>query len=106
MQFHEKNYDLLDFTRFFFLYFYKKISGPLWIWQKKKSRFICEYKKKFQARKTTMEDILEDPEAIAQLYLLWTNKISNNSESGRNLVELSQQIDKGYVKEERKPIYR
>ena len=53
-----------------------------------------------------MEDILEDPEAIAQLYLLWTNKISNNSESGRNLVELSQQIDKGYVKEERKPIYR
>ena len=61
---------------------------------------------KFQARKTTMEDILEDPEAIAQLYLLWTNKISNNSESGRNLVELSQQIDKGYVKEERKPIYR
>ena len=53
-----------------------------------------------------MEDILEDPEAIAQLYLLWTNKISNNSESARNLVELSQQIDKGCVKEERKPIYR
>ena len=53
-----------------------------------------------------MEDILEDPEAIAQLYLLWTNKISNNSESGRNLVELSQQIDKGCVKEERKSIYR
>lgn len=57
-------------------------------------------------KKTTIEDILEDSEAIAQLDWLWTNKIRNNLDGGRNLVELSQQVDKGCLKDDRKPIFR
>merc|ERR1712209_6691 len=50
-----------------------------------------------------IEELLEDPEVIAQLDWLWSNKMVNDT---RSVVELSQQVDKGCVKEELKPIER
>ena len=52
---------------------------------------------------TAIEELLEDPEVIAQLDWLWSNKMVNDT---RSVVELSQQVDKGCVKEELKPIER
>ena len=56
-------------------------------------------------KETALEEILEDPEVIAQLDWLWSNKI-NSSEPGRSVVELSQEVDQGCVKDEPKPIER
>ena len=54
-----------------------------------------------------LEEILGDPETIAQLDWLWSNKISANVNNTRStVVEISQQVDKGCVKEELKPIER
>ena len=52
-----------------------------------------------------MDEILEDPEIIAQLDWLWSNNLGAHSEAA-NVVELSQQVDKGCVNEELKPIAR
>ena len=63
----------------------------------------------FQAEKeaAALEEILEDPEVIAQLDWLWSNKISNAVNDTRStVVEISQQVDKGCVKDELKPIQR
>ena len=58
-------------------------------------------------KETALEEILEDPEVLAQLDWLWSNRFANETDSGRPtgcLVELSKQVDKGCVKEELKPI--
>ena len=63
----------------------------------------------FQAEKeaAALEEILEDPEVIAQLDWLWSNKISSAVNDTRStVVEISQQVDKGCVKDELKPIQR
>ena len=58
-------------------------------------------------KETALDEILEDPEVLAQLDWLWSNRFANETDSGRPtgcLVELSKQVDKGCVKEELKPI--
>jgi hypothetical protein len=61
-------------------------------------------------KEAILEVLMEDPEAIAQLDWLWSNRLnSTKSETGPSLVELSQQVDKGCVKEDSnilKPIER
>lgn len=49
-----------------------------------------------------LEEILADPEVIAQLDWLWSNKINNET----SIVELSRQVDKGCVEDELKPIQK
>ena len=62
-------------------------------------------------KETALEEILEDPEVLAQLDWLWSNKMEKMTEEDSGhagntgcLAELSQQVDKGCVKEELKPI--
>ena len=69
------------------------------------SRFFFQLQAEKEA--AALEEILGDPETIAQLDWLWSNKISANVNNTRStVVEISQQVDKGCVKEELKPIER
>ena len=68
---------------------------------------LCVYFLQAEKEAAALEEILGDPETIAQLDWLWSNKISANVNNTRStVVEISQQVDKGCVKEELKPIER
>lgn len=59
-------------------------------------------------REAVMEEILGDPETIAQLDWLWSSKHEDNKSKGETVVELSQQLDTDCmdVPNKQKPIER
>ena len=57
-------------------------------------------------KETALEEIMEDTELVAQLDWLWSNKIKTSTEDGQSIVELSEEVDQGCVKDEPKPIER
>ena len=64
---------------------------------------ICDDLLQAEKEDAALEEILSDPETIAQLDWLWSSNVNNTRST---VVEISQQVDKGCVKEELKPIER